>query len=80
MILEDGKIKVRTSPASRINLLSEGRYVNGIDSKTETYTEAEFDYIPEKMGRFFRREVKDAAGYKAFTNAYFVEDIEKHFE
>ena len=77
LILEDGKIKVKTSPASRINLRSEGRYVDGIDSKTETYTEAEFNYIPERMGRFFRVEVKDLAGYKAFTNAYYIEDIEK---
>ena len=77
LIVEDNKIKVKTSPVTRIALLSEGRYVRGVDSRTETYTEVEFLYEPEKMGRFFRIEIKDEAGYKAFSNAYYIDDIEK---
>ena len=77
LVLKDGKIVVRTSPAAGIFLLSEGRYAQKIWSKTETYTEAEFEYCPKKMGKYFRIEVRDAAGYRAFSNAYYIEDIEK---
>lgn len=75
LVIKDGKVVVKTSPAAGIYLLSEGRYVNCVRSRTETYTEAEFDYCPEKMGRYFRIEVKDAAGYKAFSNAYYTDEI-----
>jgi len=75
LIIENGSIVVKTSPAAGIFLYSEGRYIDCVTSKTETYTEARFDYCPEKMGRFFRIEVKDTAGNKAFSNAYYTAEI-----
>ena len=77
IVLCDGKIKVKTSPASFIVLMSEGRYTESLRSRTATYTEAEFEYVPEKMGKYFRIEVRDEHGYKAYSNAYFIDDIEK---
>ncbi len=76
LTLEDGKVKVKCSPASEISLHSEGRYAPYRRSKTETYTEAEFEYSTEKMGAFFRIEVRDERGYKAFSNAYYTADID----
>lgn len=75
LIIEDGKIKVKTSSASGIFLLSEGRYAPYRRSRTETYTEAVFDYVPEKMGKYFRIEVRDSEGYRAFSNAYYTDEI-----
>ncbi|MBQ1207285.1 MAG: hypothetical protein IIX65_02010 [Lachnospiraceae bacterium] len=77
LVLKDGKVVVKTSPAAGIYLYSEGRYVDYVRSRTETYTEAEFDYCPEKMGRYLRIEVRDTAGYRAFSNAYYTADIAK---
>ncbi len=71
LTLKDGKICIKTSPAASITLLSEGRYSDWVVSACE----AEFDYVPEKMGRYFRIEVRDAAGYKAFSNAYYTDEI-----
>lgn len=76
LFLEDGKIIVETSPASCIVLRGEGRHAQKVRSKTETFTRAEFNYSPEKFGKFFRIEVRDAAGYYAYSSAYYVEDIE----
>lgn len=72
LILEDGKIVVKTSPAAGIFLLSEGRYVSSVWSKTQIFNEAVFDYCPEKMGKYFRIEVRDPAGYRAFSSAYYI--------
>ena len=77
LIIEDGKIKVKTSEAAAITLFADSRYVRTKRSRTETYTEAEFEYVPEKFGKFFRIEVRDAAGYKAFSNAYYPDEIAK---
>ena len=74
--IED-KIKIKTSPASAITLHCEGRHGQFKASRTETYTYAEFDYIPEKLGSYFRIEVRDSQGYKAYSNAYFIDDIQK---
>ncbi len=73
--IEDGRVKVKCSEASEISLHSQGRYAPYRRSKTETYTEADFEYSPEKMGGFFRIEVRDKAGFKAFSNAYFTDEI-----
>lgn len=75
LTLEDGKIKIRTSPAARITLFSEGRYAKAEGVRGQTVTEAEFDYLPEKFGKYFRLEVRDAEGYCAFSNAYYTDEI-----
>ena len=82
LVLDGDKIKVETSPASTIALIGEGRWARTVSSRTETYTKAEFDYIPQKLGSYFRIEVRDRFGYKAYSNAYFVSDIEarKNYE
>lgn len=78
LYIEDGKVKVKTSPAAKIYLRSEGRYAPWKmgATKDSLITEAEFEYVPEKMGRFFRIEVRDAGGYRAFSNAYYTDEIE----
>lgn len=75
--IEDGKIKVKTSPVRSIVLHCDTRFAKKVSSKTELYTEAEFEYSPEKFGRYFRIELRDAEGYKAYSNAFYVDDIEK---
>ena len=75
LTIRDGKIMIKTSPASAITVLGEGRFARGVYSRTETYTEASFDYCPEIMGKYFRIEVRDPAGYRAFSNAYDTEEI-----
>lgn len=75
LIIKEGKIIVQTSPAAGIYLNSEGRYVDYVHSKTETYTSAVFEYKPDEFGRFFRIEVRDKHGYRAFSNAYYTENI-----
>lgn len=77
LVLKDGKICVRTSAAFEVVLLSEGRYVTYRRQNDFTLTETEFDYRPDLFGKFFRIEVRDARGNKAFSNAYYTEDIEK---
>ena len=80
LVLDGNKIKVKTSPASAIVLIGAGRTGKILASRTETYTYAEFDYIPEKLGAYFRIEVRDRFGYKAFSNAYFTDEIESRTE
>lgn len=75
LVLEDGKIKIKTSPAARITLLSEGRYADAVADANGSLTEAEFEYVPQKFGKFFRLEVRDSSGYCAFSNAYYTADI-----
>ncbi len=75
LFIEDGQVVVKTSPASSISLHSEGRFNQKKISRTELYTEARFDYLPEKCGRYFRIEVKDERGFHAFSRAYFTNEI-----
>lgn len=75
LCIEDGKIVVRCSPCAGVYILSEGRYSPYKLSRTELYTEVRFDYLPEKFGRFFRVELRDAQGYRAMSNAYYTEEI-----
>jgi len=79
LVLKDGKIIVKTSPAAAVIMLTEGRHSQWkrAKSKDETFTEAEFVYDPAKFGKYFRIEVRDTYGYHAYSNAYFVEEIEK---
>ena len=74
-LIENDKIVVKTSAAAGIHLLSEGRYAPCRFSRTETFCEAVFDYVPAKFGRFFRIEVRDARGFRAFSNAYYPEEL-----
>ena len=75
LIIEDGLIKIKTSPATKITLFSQGRYTARKVSEGNEITEAEFEYLPEKFGTFFRLEVRDQNGFCAFSNAYYTNDI-----
>ena len=78
LIIDDNKIKIKTSPSMCIKLISEGRYsrqVSDYVNYEEKFTYAEFDYVPEKFGKYFRFEVRDTHGRHAYSTAYFVDDI-----
>ena len=70
LYIEDGEIVIRTSPVASIVLLSEGRACAVKASDKADLTEARFAYKPETYGRYFRFELKDATGKKAFSRAY----------
>lgn len=70
---EDDEIVVRAKGAARILLRGEGRYhkLCRFDTDREI-AEARFAYHPEQFGRYFRVELIDEHGKKAFSRAYFV--------
>ena len=75
LTLDGGKIRVRTSEAVSIILRSQGRYTQPVVAEQGVITEAQFDYQPECFGAFFRIEVKDAAGNRAYSNAYYTDSL-----
>ncbi len=81
LVLRDGKICVKTSPCAMISLYSQGRYIRRIPKPAdEILTDASFDYLPARLGSFFRIEVTDERGRRAFSNAYFTADIETRLQ
>ena len=75
LTMDEGKIRVETSEAANIVLRGEGRYADSAKAEGTLLTCAEFDYVPEKIGAFFRIEVRDAAGNRAYSNAYFTDSL-----
>ena len=75
LYIEDGEIVLKCSPAYSVTLFSEGRGISRSISTDSTLTEARLPYRPETYGRYFRFEVRDAAGKKAFSRAYKPEDV-----
>lgn len=70
--IEDGKLKIKTSPVEKIFVIQKGRNCyKKLAKPGETLTEAEF----ELTGRegWFRVQVRDGRGLYAGTNAYFPE-------
>ncbi|MBR7182181.1 MAG: hypothetical protein IKD28_05295, partial [Clostridia bacterium] len=70
----DGELTVRTEPAAHILLCSEGRRI--LRSSAEGITEARFTVDPARTGSYFRVEVQDAAGRRAYSRAYFLDEFE----
>lgn len=70
LYIENGEIVVKTSPVAGIYVMSEGRACSCRVSEDATLTEARFAYKPEAFGKFFRLELKDAKGKRAFSKAY----------
>ena len=70
---EDDELVVRTKGAERVLLRGEGRYrhLRKLENHTEI-GEARFAYHPEQFGRYFRVELIDGHGKKAFSRAYFI--------
>jgi len=76
---DDNTIHVKCSPAREVYLVTEGRHRAGnrlprvAVRPGETLTHAAFKVLPEDG--YVRLEVVDHAGYKAYTRAYFVDEI-----
>ncbi len=75
IVYEDGELIVKTSPAYSVTLFAESRYTPAKRSDANDVTEARFAYTPENFGRFFRFEVRDARGRKAFSRAFYTADL-----
>ena len=75
LVIEDGEVVVKTSPAYTVVLMAESRACAAKRSASCDVTEARFPYRPETYGRYFRIEVRDAAGMKAFSRAYKTAEI-----
>ncbi|MBO5270222.1 MAG: PHP domain-containing protein [Clostridia bacterium] len=75
LYIEDGEIVVKTSPAYTVTLLSEGRACGAKRAQDGTLTEARFPYRPETYGRYFRLEIRDAAGKRAYSRAYKPDEV-----
>ena len=74
LYLEDGKLVIETSPASSIYWCSDLRRTGWREAKEgESITRAVFDF-PSDVG-YFRFTVTDGCGKKAYTNAYFVDEL-----
>ena len=73
---EDGRVYIKSSEAVKITYMSGRRkaraaYPDGSDTLCET----SFEVLPEDI--CFRLTVYDKVGNKAYTNAYFIDDIAK---
>lgn len=71
--IEDGQIHIRTSPARRIVYRPAGRHCMARGDLNGALTEASFPLEPDDI--YFRLEVEDNAGLRAFTNAYFFDEL-----
>ena len=70
LYIENGEIVIKASPVDAICLLSEGRGCHVKASEQGDVTEARFPYNPERFGSFFRIELRDHRGRRAFSRAY----------
>jgi hypothetical protein len=72
---EDGAVGISCSPASRVIMLTEGRYT---PSKTgEGLTEATFPVDINRTGMFVRFEVVDQYGRRAISRGIFLDEMEQ---
>ena len=77
--MDGNKLHVECSPAREVFLVTECRNKAGdrlprvAVHPGEVLTHAEFEILPQDG--YVRLEVVDHAGYKAFTRAYFVDEI-----
>ncbi|MCQ2386580.1 MAG: PHP domain-containing protein, partial [Clostridia bacterium] len=67
MTVEDGVLTVKTSPVSRITLITEGRYVKTVRGEGGYVDSASFLLPAERVGNCFRVEAEDRDGNKAYT-------------
>ena len=77
LYIEDGEIVIKTSPVVSVVLLSEGRGCNVKASANADVTEVRFPYRPDQYGRYFRFELKDERGRRAYSRGYLTEKIGK---
>ncbi len=70
LYMENGKICIDVEGAKRISLTTDNRHAQvKLAKEGESLTHAEFD--TERINQYFRIEVTDAEGKRAYTNAYF---------
>ena len=74
LYIEDGKVFIKTSPASVIILRGEGRYI----AKVLDTSFAEFTLDPKRIGKYFTIEVKANDEAVAFTRAYRFEEFNQY--
>ncbi len=74
LYIEDSVVHIKCSPVSSIAFINGGRNHKRIfPASDEKLSEAEFPVNAEDI--YFRLELVDAEGKKAFTNAYFLDEI-----
>lgn len=74
LVYEDGKITIETSPAATIRAICGVRRAGRIVAKEdEPLTSATFTVLPDDQ--YIRFVVTDAFGKKAYTNAYFADEL-----
>ena len=80
MYYEDGFIHIQCSPCVDICMTTLGRRGKRVAApEGETLTEASFEIDPELYGLVFFR-LNDARGKRAWTNAYYVDELDERFE
>lgn len=73
LVFEDGKVKIKTSSVRSIQIIHNIRSCSCVNAENgKTINEAEFDV---KEAKWFRLVVTDTEGYKAYTNAYFTDEL-----
>ncbi len=70
MYIEEGRVFIKCSEAKKIRLLSSNRYSKLILAEDKPLTEASFDI--SQVSEYFRIEITDFSGEKAYTNAHFI--------
>lgn len=71
---EDGKVHIECSEAREIYIVKAVRRNTHVKAEDSPVREAVFNITPEDI--YFRLVVVDYEGKKAYTNAYFVDDLE----
>ncbi len=70
LYIADGNVYIKTSPVKKINVTGGNRWTNCKLAESEEYvTETSFNL--DNVCDYFRIEITDEKGGKAFTNAYF---------
>lgn len=75
LYVEDGVLHVKTSPCCKIALTALTRYYSTLVDENGGLTEASFPLSPQFDA--YRLTITDKNGEKAFSNAYYVEDLLK---
>ena len=86
LYIEEGAVVIKTSPCEKIAFISERRHCGAYHATGEPLTEARFAIEPflknsdtdelEFTSPFIRFEVTDGRGKKAYTRAYFLEELQ----
>lgn len=73
LVFEDGKVKIKTSDVRSVQIIHNVRSCSRVNAgEGKTICEAEFEV---KDAKWFRLVVTDSEGYKAYTNAYFTDEL-----